>query len=57
MIHLRCRSEVELVGRDLTTMLVPDVECGPGQNVIMNLLGRPAILEDEGDRFLAAQDW
>ena len=53
MIYLRRRSEVELVSWDITVTLVPDIECGPGQNVVMNLLRRATILEDERDRLLA----
>jgi hypothetical protein len=55
MIHLRCRSEVELVSWDITVMLVSDIECGPGQNVVMNLLRRATIFEDERDRLLAVR--
>jgi hypothetical protein len=46
-----------LISWDITAMLVPDIECGRGQNVVMNLLRRATILEDEGDRLLAARGW
>jgi hypothetical protein len=57
MIYLCRRSQVELVGWDLTVMLVPDIECGPGQNVVMNLLSRATIFEDERDRLLVVRNW
>ena len=53
LIDLRCRSKVELVSRDFATMLVPDIKCCPGQNVVMNLLRRATILEYQCDRLLA----
>jgi hypothetical protein len=55
-IHLRCRSKVELISRDVTVRLIPNIECGRSQNVVMNLLRRATILEDEGHSFFAGRD-
>ena len=57
VIRLCCRSQVELVGWDFTVMLVPDIECSPGQNIVMDLLRRAAIFEDQRHRLLAVRGW
>ncbi len=54
MIHLRCRGQVQLASGDIAAIWVPDVERGPGQKVVVNLLRRAAVFEDERDRNLAA---
>jgi hypothetical protein len=36
-------------------MLVPDIQCGARQEVIVNLLRRATVLEDKCDRILALQ--
>jgi hypothetical protein len=57
MVHLFCGRQVELVKRDDAALLILDVECGPGEKVVMNLLRRAAILEDERDRIFAGRRW
>jgi hypothetical protein len=57
LIQLRCSSEVKVVRRDFTMMPVPDIERGPSQNIVMNLLRRAAILKEESNRLLAVWGW
>lgn len=56
LIHLGGRNQVELVRGDGAVMLIPDIERGPGQDVVMNLLRRAAIFEDQRHSFLAGRD-
>jgi hypothetical protein len=46
-----------LAGWDIAAIWVADIERGPGQKVVVNLLGRAAVFEDERDRILAAWGW
>jgi hypothetical protein len=46
LIGLLCGGNVELVNRDAAALLVLDIEGGPGQQIVMNLLRRPAVFED-----------
>jgi hypothetical protein len=52
VIYLLCRGEINLVDGDIAAMLVADVESGPGQSVVVNLLRRATVLEDERDSIL-----
>jgi hypothetical protein len=56
-IDLCRRHQIELVDWDFLAMLVPDIQSCPRQHIVMNLLGRAAILEDEGDCILAGREW
>ena len=53
---LRC-VDVELIKRNVTMMLVADVEHGACHGVVADLLRRPSVLEDERDGFLIGQWW
>jgi hypothetical protein len=55
VIHLGCGNQVELVYRYLAVALTIDIERGTGKNVVANLLGRAAILEDDGHFILAGR--
>jgi hypothetical protein len=52
VIHSLCCSDIKLVDRYIAVMLVPDIECGVRQNVVMDLLRRAAVFEDKRGRFL-----
>jgi hypothetical protein len=52
VIGLPRRSEIELVDWNAAAMLVLNIERAPGQDVVVNLLGRAAVLEHNRDRFL-----
>jgi hypothetical protein len=54
MIHLRCRVQVQLAGGDIAAIWAPDIERCPGEKVVVNLLGRAAVFEDESDSILTA---
>ena len=45
--------QVEIVYRDLLVMLIEHRERGPAQDVVVDLLGWPAVFEDKGDGFVA----
>jgi hypothetical protein len=55
VIHFLSGIEVELVKRNVAVMLVADVESGGSQCIVVNLLGRPAVSEDESDRIFLGQ--
>lgn len=55
MIHFLSGIQVELVKRNVAVMLVADVESGGCQSIVVNLLGRPPISEDESDRIFLGQ--
>jgi hypothetical protein len=52
VIHSLCCSDIKLVNRYITAVLVPDIECGARQNVVMDLLRRAAVFEDKRGHFL-----
>jgi hypothetical protein len=53
LIGLFGRSQIEFVDRDLTMILIQNIERGSGQDVVMNLLTRTAVFEHQGDQLLA----
>jgi hypothetical protein len=55
VIYFLRRSEIKLIKRYIAVMLIPDIKCGPRQEVIMNLHRRATVFEDKGDRVLALQ--
>ena len=55
MIYSLSRSEIKLIKRYIAVMLVPDIECGARQEVIMNLQRIATVFEDKCDRVLALQ--
>jgi hypothetical protein len=57
VIHFLSGIEVELVKRNVAVVLVADVESGGCQNIVVNLLGRPPVPEDESDRIFLGQRW
>jgi len=52
VIYLLGRGEIKLVDWDIATVLIADVESGPGQGVVVNLLRRATVFEDERDGVL-----
>lgn len=53
LIGFSCCNQVELVDRDVAPILVLNIQGGPGQNVVMNMLRRTAVFENECDWRLA----
>ena len=49
VIHVFCCVQVKLVERNVTVVLVADVKHSPSHGVVVNLLGRSAVLEDKRD--------
>jgi hypothetical protein len=54
-IYLHCCSKIELFDWNLPVILVADIEYVPGQDVVMDFLRSPAILEDKCDRFIVVR--
>jgi hypothetical protein len=52
VIHLLGCGEIKLVDRDIAAMLIADVESGPGQGIVVNLLRGATVFEDERDGIL-----
>jgi hypothetical protein len=52
-IYLLCRSEIQLINRNVMAALISDIKCGARQDVVMDLLRRAAVFEDERDCILA----
>ena len=57
VIHFLGCIEVELAERNVAVTLVADVKCGGRQSIVVNLLGRPPVSEDESDRIFLGQRW
>ena len=55
LIHPGGRKQVQLVRGNDAVMLIADVECGRRQNIVMNLLRRAAVFEDQRDRILTGR--
>jgi hypothetical protein len=52
-IHLCRRNQIQQADWNIPAILIPYVERGPGEQVIVNPLRRPAVLENKRNRVLA----